>query len=189
VDFPFVDDSDRAHAVAAMILPFIRRMIDGPTPMHLIEAPTMGSGKGLLANLISIAATGAACEARTLPESEDEIRKMLTAELMKGRPIILLDNANDRKQLHSSSLASVLTSVRWTDRKLGESIMASVPNHAVWLMTATTPTCISNLRAAASGRGSIREWIARGSAPSSSIPRSQPGPKRIGRRWWGPSSP
>jgi hypothetical protein len=139
VDFPFVDASDRAHAVAAMILPFIRRMIDGPTPMHLIEAPTMGSGKGLLANLISIAATGAACEARTLPEGEDEIRKMLTAELMKGRPIILLDNANDRKQLHSSSLASVLTSVRWTDRKLGESIMASVPNHAVWLMTANNP--------------------------------------------------
>ena len=139
VDFPFVDDSDRAHAIAAIILPFIRRMIDGPTPMHLIEAPTMGSGKGLLANLISIAATGAACEARTLPESEDEIRKMLTAELMKGRPIILLDNANDRKQMHSSSLASVLTSVRWTDRKLGESIMASVPNHAVWLMTGNNP--------------------------------------------------
>ncbi len=139
VDFPFVDDSDRAHAIAAMILPFIRRMIDGPTPMHLIEAPTMGSGKGLLANLISIAATGAACEARTLPEGEDELRKMLTAELMKGRPIVLLDNANDRKQLHSSSLASVLTSVRWTDRKLGESIMASVPNHAVWLMTANNP--------------------------------------------------
>lgn len=139
VDFPFVDASDRAHAIAAMILPFIRRMIDGPTPMHLIEAPTMGSGKGLLANLISIAATGAACEARTLPESEDEIRKMLTAELMKGRPIILLDNANDRKQLHSSSLASVLTSVRWTDRKLGESVMASVPNHAVWLMTGNNP--------------------------------------------------
>ena len=139
VDFPFVDDSDRAHAIAAMILPFIRRMIDGPTPMHLIEAPTMGSGKGLLANLISIAATGAACEARTLPEGEDEVRKMLTAELMKGRPIVLLDNANDRKQLHSSSLASVLTSVRWTDRKLGESIMASVPNHAVWLMTGNNP--------------------------------------------------
>jgi DNA primase len=139
VDFPFVDDSDRAHTIAAMILPFIRRMIDGATPMHLIEAPTMGSGKGLLANLISIAATAAACEARTLPESEDELRKMLTAELMKGRPIVLLDNANDRKQLHSSSLASVLTSVRWTDRKLGESIMASVPNHAVWLMTANNP--------------------------------------------------
>ena len=54
---------------------------------------------------------------------------------MKGRPIILLDNANDRKQLRSSSLASELTSVRWTDRKLGEPIMASVPNHAVWLIS------------------------------------------------------
>ena len=139
VDFPFVDESDRAHGIAAMLLPFVRRMIDGPSPMHLIEAPTMGSGKGLLANLISIVATGTACEARTLPENEDELRKMLTAELMKGRPIILLDNANDRKQLHSSSLASVLTSVRWTDRKLGESVMASVPNHAVWLMTANNP--------------------------------------------------
>ena len=139
VDFPFVDASDRAHAVAALILPFVRRMVDGPTPMHLIEAPTMGSGKGLLANLISITATGAACEARTLPENEDEIRKMLTAELMKGRPIILLDNANDRRQVHSSALASVLTSVRWTDRKLGESAMASATNHAVWLMTANNP--------------------------------------------------
>lgn len=139
VNFPFVDASDRAHAVAAMILPFIRRLIVGPTPMHLIEAPTMGSGKGLLANLISILATGAACESRTLPESEDEIRKMLTAELMRGRPAILLDNANDRKQLHSSSLASVLTSIRWTDRKLGESSMASLPNNALWLMTANNP--------------------------------------------------
>jgi hypothetical protein len=139
VDFPFVDASDRAHATAAMILPFIRRMVDGPTPMHLIEAPTMGSGKGLLANLISIVATGAVCEARTLPESEDEVRKMVTAELMKGRPIILLDNANDRRQLYSSALASVLTSVRWTDRKLGQSAMASVPNHALWMMTANNP--------------------------------------------------
>ncbi len=139
VDFPFVNVSDRAHVVAATLLPFVRRLIDAPTPMHLIEAPTMGSGKGLLANLISIVTTGSPCEARTLPESEDETRKMLTAELMKGRPIILLDNASDRKQLYSSSLASVLTSVRWTDRKLGESSMASVPNHALWLMTANNP--------------------------------------------------
>lgn len=139
IDFPFVDASDRAHAVAAIVLPFIRRMIDGPTPMHLIEAPTMGSGKGLLANLISIVATGAVCDARTLPESEDEVRKMVTAELMKGRPLILLDNASDRRQLYSSSLASVLTSVRWTDRKLGQSAMASVPNNALWMMTANNP--------------------------------------------------
>ena len=33
----------------------------------------------------------------------------------------------------------MLTSVRWTDRKLGQSAMASVPNNALWLMTANNP--------------------------------------------------
>ena len=44
---------------------------------------------------------------------------MLTAELATGRPIILLDNANDKQQLVSASLASVLTTQSWTDRILG----------------------------------------------------------------------
>ena len=61
VDFPFTDVSDRAHAVAAILLPFVRRMIEGPTPLHLIEAPSVGSGKGLLANVVAIIATGASC--------------------------------------------------------------------------------------------------------------------------------
>lgn len=139
VDFPFTDDSDRAHAVAAILLPFVRRMIEGPTPLHLIEAPSVGSGKGLLANVVAIVATGASCESRTLPEDDDEIRKMITAELLKARPIVLLDNADDRKKLHSPSLASVLTAVRWTDRLLGESKMASLPNQGLWMMTANNP--------------------------------------------------
>ncbi|MDR3438593.1 MAG: hypothetical protein P4L94_18455, partial [Telmatospirillum sp.] len=121
------------------ILPFIRRMIDGATPIHLVEAPTMGSGKGLLTNLISIVATGATCDARTMPEHEDEIRKMLTAELINGRPIILLDNVSDKKKLDSAALASIVTAPRWTDRFLGESLMVTVPNNALWLMTGNNP--------------------------------------------------
>src|ERR1035438_10532 len=39
IDFPFVRDSDRAHAVAAILLPFMERMIEGLAPIHLIEAP------------------------------------------------------------------------------------------------------------------------------------------------------
>jgi hypothetical protein len=74
VDFPFVDDSDRAHVVAAMLLPFVRRMIDGCTPMHLIEAPAPGSGKGLLSNLVCIVATGKTADGRTLPGQDDEAR-------------------------------------------------------------------------------------------------------------------
>jgi predicted 3-demethylubiquinone-9 3-methyltransferase (glyoxalase superfamily) len=139
VDFPFVTPSDRAHAVAAIILPFIRRMIDGATPIHLVEAPTMGSGKGLLTNLISIVTTGVACDVRTMPEHEDDVRKMLTAELIKGRPIILLDNVSDKRKLDSTALAAIVTSPRWTDRFLGESRMVTVPNNALWLMTGNNP--------------------------------------------------
>jgi hypothetical protein len=139
VDFPFVRDSDRAHAVAAILLPFLRRLIRGLAPIHLIEAPTQGSGKGLLASLISIVSTGLSAEGRTVPESEDEIRKMITAELVTGRPIILLDNLSEKRKLESSALASVVTVPWWTDRLLGESEMLHLRNNALWLMTGNNP--------------------------------------------------
>jgi hypothetical protein len=45
-DFPFVSQADEAHAIALFLLPYVRDLITGPTPNHLIEAPTPGSGKG-----------------------------------------------------------------------------------------------------------------------------------------------
>jgi DNA primase len=139
VDFPFVRDSDRAHAVAAVLLPFMDRMIEGLAPIHLIEAPTQGSGKGLLASLIGIIATGSGPEGRTLPEAEDDIRKMITAELVTGRPMILIDNLNEKRVLDSSALASVVTQPTWTDRILGLTRMLDLKNHALWLMTGNNP--------------------------------------------------
>jgi len=139
VDFPFVDESDRAHALAAMILPFVRRMIEGCTPIHLVEAPTVGSGKGLLCNLICLVASGSVSDGRTLASQDDEARKMLTAELSRGRPIILLDNTDERKKLDCPSLASVITSEYWTDRLLGKTAMLTLPNRALWLVTGNNP--------------------------------------------------
>jgi len=139
VDFPFVSESDRTHAIAAMILPFVRRMIRGCTPIHLFEAPTTGTGKGLLCNLISIVTTGSACDGRTLPTQEDEARKMITAELSKGRAIILLDNTKERRTLDCPPLASVITATSWTDRLLGQSTMLTLPNRALWIVTGNNP--------------------------------------------------
>ena len=139
VDFPFVDESDCAHALAAMILPFVRRMVGGCTPIHLVEAPTVGSGKGLLCNLISLVATGSVSDGRTLASQDDEARKMLTAELSRGKPIILLDNTDERKKLDCPSLASVVTAETWTDRLLGKTAMLTLPNRALWLITGNNP--------------------------------------------------
>jgi hypothetical protein len=139
VDYPFVAPSDRAHAVAAVILPFVRRLIPGRTPIHLVEAPTEGSGKGYLCHAVSIISTGQTQGARTLSHDDDEARKMITSELSTGRPIILLDNADDKKVLSSPSLASVITADTWTDRQLGQTRMLTMPNNAVWLLTGNNP--------------------------------------------------
>jgi len=139
VDFPFVAPSDRAHAVAAVILPFVRRLIPGRTPIHLVEAPPEGSGKGYICHAVSIIASGQTQGARTLSHDDDEARKMITSELSTGRPIILLDNADDKKLLASPSLASVITADTWTDRQLGQSRMLTMPNNAVWLLTGNNP--------------------------------------------------
>jgi len=139
VDFPFETASDRAHIIGAMLLPFVRRMIPGCTPIHLVEAPQNGSGKGLLCTLVSIVTTGSPITSRTLPTVEEEVRKMFTAELSLGRPIVLLDNADDKKQLHSPSLASVITSEIWTDRQLGRTAMLTLPNRAMWMLTGNNP--------------------------------------------------
>lgn len=139
VDFPFCTEGDIAHAYAALLLPFVRQLIDGPTPLHIVEAPGPGTGKGKLCNLISILTTGTACEARSLPNSDEEIRKMITAELVRSKPIILLDNASEKKKLDSPSLAAVLTSVEWTDRYLGTSSMITAYNMALWMLTANNP--------------------------------------------------
>lgn len=139
VNFPFCTEGDLAHSYAALLLPFVRQLIDGPTPLHIVEAPGPGTGKGKLCNLISIISTGEACEARSLPSTDEEIRKMITAELIQSKTIILLDNASEKKKLDSASLAVVLTSVNWKDRILKESRMLSLTNFALWMLTANNP--------------------------------------------------
>lgn len=138
-DFPFVDPSDRTHMIAALLLPFARRLVTGCTPLHVIEAPTPGSGKGLLTNLLGIIATGAVCNGCTLPGEEEEVRKKLSAELAMGRPIVLLDNLPEKRVTDSATLASVLTAETWTDRLLGATRMLTLPNRAVWLCSANNP--------------------------------------------------
>lgn len=137
VDFPFTADSDRAHAVAAILLPFSRRMFEGPTPIHLIEAPTPGSGKSLLADLITIIALGESAGGTTLTRDENETRKKITALLTRGRAVIAIDNVEGG--LSSSQIASAITTEAWDDRILGQSQMVTPPNKALWLVSANNP--------------------------------------------------
>jgi hypothetical protein len=136
-DFPWVSDADRAHAVAVFLLPYARALIDGPTPNHLIEAPTAGSGKGLLAEVLLSPAVGRHIGVVVEARDDDEWRKRLTACFREGRIVILLDNLT--RPLISGVLAAALTALTWADRLLGKNETVSLPVRCAWVTTANNP--------------------------------------------------
>ncbi len=134
VDFPFVGDAEKAHAIAAMLLPFGREFIEGPTPLHVFEAPAPGTGKGLLAQVITIPALGtggAAVMAAT--RDDEEWRKRITTALSAGSAAVLIDNITG--VLDSGALAAALTATEWEDRRLGSNEKVRLPVRQLWLAT------------------------------------------------------
>ena len=132
-DFPFIDAPSAAHAMAMIVQPFIRPLIDGPTPLYLIDAPTRGTGKTLLANLACLLSDGSAARAMAMPRSDEELEKRITALLIAGHGTVLIDNID--KKLSGGSMAAALTTTTWRGRVLGRSEMLDIPNNATWLAT------------------------------------------------------
>ncbi len=132
-DFPFTDQASRAHAVGQILLPFTREMIPGPTPWHALDSPMPGTGKGLLADLVSIIATGRQMTVMTEAKNNDELRKLITAVLLSGTPFALFDNIVHR--IDSPVLAAALTAPFWMDRVLGVSKIVRIPIRITWILT------------------------------------------------------
>lgn len=136
-DFPFVGEAERAHGLALLLLPFVRPMISGPTPLHMVEKPAPGTGATLMVDAISIVATGTSASVMVEGRDEDEWRKRLTAKLREIPSILLIDNL--RRQLDASSVAAALTAPYWEDRVLGKSEMVRFPIRCVWIATGNNP--------------------------------------------------
>jgi hypothetical protein len=130
-DFPFQDDASLAHTLAALLLPFVRPMVDGPTPLHLLDAPVEGTGKTLLSICVALVSTGRPAEGIAEAGSHEEWRKRITAALVEAAPHFFLDNIN--QVLDSGALASALTARVWKDRVLGVSKTVALPVLCVWL--------------------------------------------------------
>jgi hypothetical protein len=76
--------------------PFLRDRIEGPTPLHLIDAPRAGTGKGLLASVLSYPAAGERVPSLQWSDSERERAKLILGVLRSGAPIIKWDNVTGR---------------------------------------------------------------------------------------------
>lgn len=93
VEFPFIDDTDRAVALSALITPVVRGSLPA-APMHIIKAPTPGSGKSFLLDVASAIAIGRPCPVMAAGRTEEETEKRLASAILAGQSIISIDNVN-----------------------------------------------------------------------------------------------
>ena len=135
-DFWFTSEADRTAYVGLLLLPFVREMIDGVTPLHGIESYVPGAGKGLLAHLATTLAQGFPSAGTPLPPKEVEIGYTLTALISSGVQFLFLDNVS---RIASSTLAAALTNHVYSGRILRTSDTLEVPMRQMWISTGNNP--------------------------------------------------
>lgn len=137
-EFPFVGPADRAHALAGVILPFVRRMIGGCTPLHLVESPMPGSGKSYLTEIANALIEGGPGQAINIRKDEDETTKILAAKLLQAPTVVRMDNLNEN--IDSAVLSLVLTTEGyWEPRLLGKTQLLRLPVRCTWWATSNNP--------------------------------------------------
>lgn len=128
-DFPFLEPCDRSAAVAFLLTLLARHAVDGCVPLFLVRASTAGTGKSLLADAVSVIATGRKAARFAQEDADDEARKRLLAVAIAGDPIVLIDNID--RPLGSAALDAAITARMIRDRILGRTETVSAPWHAV----------------------------------------------------------
>src|SRR5579864_8315532 len=135
--FPFTDKASEAVALAAMLTALIRASL--PTsPLVAYDAPTAGTGKSLLAEIVGLVAMGVRPPALSQGQSEEENEKRLSTVLMAGDPVILMDNCE--LPIAGAFLCSMLTQEIVQARILGLSERRVLPSTALVLATGNNLT-------------------------------------------------
>jgi hypothetical protein len=149
--FPFKDKAvDKANVLAALLLPYVRELITGPTPLHLIHAPSPGSGKTLLSNTVSKVVCGMAMEDRfsvTLPggrNADEEIRKLTTTGLRQSPRVFIWDNVVG--EVKSKEIAQALTEPIYNARLLSTNNSLVLPNSCLWMANGNQFQAIEDIR-------------------------------------------
>lgn len=133
-DFPFNDkdgtgDASRANLLAMALEPYVRDLIDGPTPFYLCDKAQPRTGGSLAVEVAMYPALGKAPAGEMWPMTDpDEQRKLVTARLMEAPPFFYIDNIDPDYKFEGAILAMLTTLPVINGRVLGSSKMASMPN-------------------------------------------------------------
>ncbi|MBF0503054.1 MAG: hypothetical protein HQM09_23200 [Candidatus Riflebacteria bacterium] len=143
VDFKFKDIASLANITGLCMLPFIRPLIDGPLPLHLVSADKPGYGKSKLIDLIGFIATGGEAYGITAADKNWAWNAIITSTLCEQPTIVCIDNFD--KKLDSAPLARLLTCTEWNDRVYRTTNNVTVQNNAIWCATANKPKLSAEL--------------------------------------------
>lgn len=132
-DFRFVSECSRSVFYAAVLTLVARFAFSGPAPLFVFDANIRGAGKSLLAQIAGLIALGRRVPVSGYPDSDEEMRKQITAKLLDAQRMVILDNTVGI--LGCPSLDRLLTTASWEDRLLGRTQSVSLPAHTVWFAT------------------------------------------------------
>jgi hypothetical protein len=130
IDFPFADEASRQNFIGLMLTPLLRPIIEGNVPLHLVASPLERTGKTKLCEeIFGGTLLGYPTPALQLSGSEEEIDKRIVGLLLKGTPLVHLDNL--RAYVDSPALSSLITASRYQGRVLSTNAMPALSNQAV----------------------------------------------------------
>jgi hypothetical protein len=141
-EFSWKEPVDRSVALSAILTVLGRNLFDC-APLFVIAANTRGTGKSLLAEVITLIGTGTRASMLQLA-AEEELNKAVHSLLMEAASVICIDNID--RPLNSAALCTALTQAVFTRRVLGVSRTSSPPTTGTtWLATGNNLTIEGDL--------------------------------------------
>jgi putative DNA primase/helicase len=142
-EFPYASKAARS-VFAAHVLTMVLRASFPTSPVFLYTATMSGTGKTLLAQMAQLTATGTVPPLSPYTTGE-ELRKVLFAALLAGDSGIIFDNLEQGAAVKGKELCAFATSLNYSDRVLGASKRATVPNLCTVVLTGNNITPAGDL--------------------------------------------
>jgi hypothetical protein len=119
----------------AMALTILERVLLPERPAFFVTAGKRGGGKTTVLTMVILAVTGKKPPAAAWSSSEEERRKAMLAYLADGLAALVWDNVPLGSMISCPTLEKVLTTVAYSDRKLGETTNLTVPAFTIMAFT------------------------------------------------------
>src|SRR5262249_7460949 len=121
----------------------LHRAMLGFVPIHAIDAPQAGTGKGKVCNYAAIIVCGHEAPALIANSDPNETDKAIAAKLIAGHNMILIDNVEH--PLKSALLAALMMQGGIEPRVLGESRNVAVPNRYLVMVNGNNLALLGDL--------------------------------------------